>query len=116
MTVLANGDVNVGTAGTAASPSTIRGQLHHGVLQLGHDGIWNYRQRPPLARVKTFEEGLLGLLRSQQGDLLKAIADSGDLDDADNPDLRPSARHPVVAPEAIPPASRSLPPADASSA
>ena len=45
-------------------------------------GVNGYLDPIPVARVKAFEEGLLSLLRSQQGDLLKAIRDSGDLNDA----------------------------------
>jgi F-type H+-transporting ATPase subunit alpha len=36
----------------------------------------------PVERVRAFEEGLLGLLRSQHTDVLTAIRDSRDLDDA----------------------------------
>ena len=32
--------------------------------------------------MRAFEDGLLALLRSQQGDLLKTIRDTGDLNDA----------------------------------
>jgi F-type H+-transporting ATPase subunit alpha len=45
-------------------------------------GVNGYLDPIPVARVKAFEEGLLSLLRGQQGDLLKAIRDSGDLNDA----------------------------------
>jgi F-type H+-transporting ATPase subunit alpha len=45
-------------------------------------GVNGYLDPIPVARVKAFEGGLLGLLRSQQGDLLNAIRDSGDLNDA----------------------------------
>jgi len=45
-------------------------------------GVNGYLDPILVARVKAFEEGLLSLLRSQQGDLLKAIRDSGDLNDA----------------------------------
>jgi F-type H+-transporting ATPase subunit alpha len=44
-------------------------------------GVNGYLDPIPVARVKAFEEGLLSSLRSQQGDLLKAIRDSGDLND-----------------------------------
>jgi F-type H+-transporting ATPase subunit alpha len=45
-------------------------------------GVNGYLDPIPVARVKAFEEGLLSSLRSQQGDLLKAIRESGDLNDA----------------------------------
>jgi F-type H+/Na+-transporting ATPase subunit alpha len=45
-------------------------------------GVNGYLDPIPVARVKAFEEGLLTLLRSQQGDLLKTIRESGDLSDA----------------------------------
>ncbi len=45
-------------------------------------GVNGYLDPIPVNRVKAFEEGLLALLRSQQGDLLKTIRDSGDLADA----------------------------------
>jgi F-type H+-transporting ATPase subunit alpha len=45
-------------------------------------GVNGYLDPIPVARVKAFEEGLLSLLRSQQGELLKAIRESGDLNDA----------------------------------
>jgi F-type H+-transporting ATPase subunit alpha len=45
-------------------------------------GVNGYLDPIPVARVKAFEEGLLSLLRSQQGELLKAIRESGDLGDA----------------------------------
>ena len=45
-------------------------------------GVNGYLDPIPVARVKAFEEGLLSLLRSQQGDLLKTIRDTGDLNDA----------------------------------
>jgi len=45
-------------------------------------GVNGYLDPLPVARVKAFEEGLLSLLRGQQGELLKAIRDSGDLNDA----------------------------------
>jgi F-type H+-transporting ATPase subunit alpha len=45
-------------------------------------GVNGYLDPIPVARVKAFEEGLLSLLRGQQGDLLKTIRDSGDLNDA----------------------------------
>jgi F-type H+-transporting ATPase subunit alpha len=45
-------------------------------------GVNGYLDPIPVGRVKAFEEGLLSSLRSQQGDLLKAIRESGDLNDA----------------------------------
>ena len=45
-------------------------------------GVNGYLDPIPVARVKAFEEGLLSSLRSQHGDLLKAIRESGDLNDA----------------------------------
>jgi F-type H+-transporting ATPase subunit alpha len=36
----------------------------------------------PLERVGAFEDGLLGLLHSKHGDILKSIRESRDLDDA----------------------------------
>jgi F-type H+-transporting ATPase subunit alpha len=47
-----------------------------------YSGVNGYLDPIPVARVKAFEEGLLSSLRSQQGDLLKAIRESGDLNDA----------------------------------
>jgi F-type H+-transporting ATPase subunit alpha len=44
-------------------------------------GVNGYLDPIPVNRVKAFEEGLLALLRNQQGDLLNAIRDSGDLKD-----------------------------------
>jgi F-type H+/Na+-transporting ATPase subunit alpha len=45
-------------------------------------GVNGYLDPIPVNRVKAFEEGLLGLMRSQQGDILKTIRDTGDLNDA----------------------------------
>jgi F-type H+-transporting ATPase subunit alpha len=45
-------------------------------------GVNGYLDPIPVARVRAFEDGLLSLLRSQQGDLLKTIRDTGDLNDA----------------------------------
>jgi F-type H+/Na+-transporting ATPase subunit alpha len=45
-------------------------------------GVNGYLDPIPVARVKAFEEGLLTLLRGQQGDLLKTIRESGDLNEA----------------------------------
>jgi F-type H+/Na+-transporting ATPase subunit alpha len=51
-------------------------------------GVNGYLDPIPVARVKAFEEGLLTLLRSQQGDLLKTIRESGDLTDATTAKLK----------------------------
>jgi F-type H+-transporting ATPase subunit alpha len=45
-------------------------------------GVNGYLDVLPVERVRVFEEGLLGLLRSQHTDVLAAIRDSRDLDDA----------------------------------
>jgi F-type H+/Na+-transporting ATPase subunit alpha len=45
-------------------------------------GVNGYLDPLPLDRVRAFEDGLLGLLRSQHPDILNAIRDSRDLDDA----------------------------------
>jgi F-type H+-transporting ATPase subunit alpha len=45
-------------------------------------GVNGYLDVLPVERVRAFEEGLLGLLRSQHADVLAAIRDSRDLDDA----------------------------------
>jgi F-type H+-transporting ATPase subunit alpha len=45
-------------------------------------GVNGYLDVLPVARVRAFEEGLLGLLRSQHADVLASIRDSRDLDDA----------------------------------
>src|SRR6201987_2547525 len=45
-------------------------------------GVNGYLDVLPVERVRAFEEGLLGLLRSQHTDVLTAIRDSRDLDDA----------------------------------
>jgi len=45
-------------------------------------GVNGYLDPLPLERVRAFEEGLLGTLRSQHADILGAICDSRDLDDA----------------------------------
>jgi len=45
-------------------------------------GVNGYLDPLPLDRVRAFEDGLLGTLRGQHADLLKAISDSRDLDDA----------------------------------
>jgi F-type H+-transporting ATPase subunit alpha len=51
-------------------------------------GVNGYLDPIPVNRVKAFEEGLLALLRSQQGDLLNAIRDSGDLNEATTAKLK----------------------------
>ncbi len=45
-------------------------------------GVNGYLDPLPVNRVRAFEEGLLGVLHSQHGDILKSIGDSRDLDDA----------------------------------
>jgi F-type H+-transporting ATPase subunit alpha len=45
-------------------------------------GVNGYLDPLPVHRVRAFEQGLLGLLRSQHAGLLAAIRDSRDLDDA----------------------------------
>jgi F-type H+-transporting ATPase subunit alpha len=46
-------------------------------------GTNGYLDQLPLNRVKAFEEGLLGNIRSQHGALLDSIRNSKDLSDAD---------------------------------
>ena len=45
-------------------------------------GVNGYLDRLPVDRVRAFEDGLLGVLRGQHPDILGAIRDSRDLDDA----------------------------------
>jgi F-type H+-transporting ATPase subunit alpha len=45
-------------------------------------GVNGYLDPLPVERVRAFEEGLLGLLRSQHAEILAAVRDSRDLDDA----------------------------------
>jgi len=45
-------------------------------------GVNGYLDTLPVERVRPFEDGLLGLLRNQHTDVLTAIRDSRDLDDA----------------------------------
>jgi len=45
-------------------------------------GVNGYLDALPVERVRAFEDGLLGLLRNQNTDILGAIRDSRDLDDA----------------------------------
>src|ERR671935_1549208 len=45
-------------------------------------GVNGYLDPLPVERVRAFEEGLLGLMRTQHADILAAIRDSRDLDDA----------------------------------
>jgi F-type H+-transporting ATPase subunit alpha len=45
-------------------------------------GVNGYLDTLPVDRVRAFEDGLLGLLRSKHADVLTAIRDSRDLDDA----------------------------------
>jgi F-type H+-transporting ATPase subunit alpha len=51
-------------------------------------GVNGYLDPLPVERVRAFEEGLLGALRSQHSALLNAIRDSRDLDDATAAKLR----------------------------
>jgi F-type H+/Na+-transporting ATPase subunit alpha len=44
-------------------------------------GVNGYLDPIPVERVRAFEEGLLGLMRTQHPDILTAIRDSRDLDD-----------------------------------
>src|SRR5207253_10854739 len=45
-------------------------------------GVNGYLDRFPVNRVRAFEDGLLGTMRSKHVDLLNGIRDSKDLDDA----------------------------------
>jgi F-type H+-transporting ATPase subunit alpha len=45
-------------------------------------GVNGYLDPIPVNRVKAFEDGLLGLLRTQNTDILNTIRDTRDLDDA----------------------------------
>src|SRR5208283_4457267 len=45
-------------------------------------GVNGYLDPLPVERVRAFEEGLLGVLRTQHPDILSAVRDSRDLDDA----------------------------------
>jgi F-type H+-transporting ATPase subunit alpha len=45
-------------------------------------GVNGYLDPMPVDRVRAFEEGLLGLLRNQHTDVLNAIRETRDLDDA----------------------------------
>src|SRR6201990_2083329 len=45
-------------------------------------GVHGYLDPLPVERVRAFEEGLLGIMRTQHADILTAIRDSRDLDDA----------------------------------
>jgi len=45
-------------------------------------GVNGYLDPIPVNRVKAFEDGLLALLRTQNADILNAIRDTRDLDDA----------------------------------
>jgi F-type H+-transporting ATPase subunit alpha len=46
-----------------------------------YSGVNGYLDPMPVNRVREFEQGLLRLMRTQHQDILKAIADSRDLDD-----------------------------------
>jgi F-type H+-transporting ATPase subunit alpha len=45
-------------------------------------GVNGYLDPLPVGRIRAFEDGLLGVLRQQHGDILNAIRDTRDLDDA----------------------------------
>jgi F-type H+-transporting ATPase subunit alpha len=45
-------------------------------------GVNGYLDPIPVSRVRAFEDGLLGLLRNQNADILNSIRASNDLDDA----------------------------------
>jgi F-type H+-transporting ATPase subunit alpha len=45
-------------------------------------GVNGYLDPLPLDRIRAFEDGLLGVLRNQHADILTAIRDSSDLNDA----------------------------------
>jgi len=47
-----------------------------------YTGVNGYLDPLPVERVRAFEDGLLGVLRGQHADILNAIRDSRDLDDA----------------------------------
>jgi F-type H+-transporting ATPase subunit alpha len=51
-------------------------------------GVNGYLDPLPVERVRAFEEGLLGLLRSQHAEILAAVRDSRDLDDATGSKLK----------------------------
>jgi F-type H+-transporting ATPase subunit alpha len=45
-------------------------------------GVNGYLDPLPVDRIRAFEDGLLGVLHNQQGDILKTIRETRDLDDA----------------------------------
>jgi len=51
-------------------------------------GVNGYLDPLPVERVRAFEEGLLGTLRTQHPEILSAIRDSRDLDDATGAKLK----------------------------
>jgi F-type H+-transporting ATPase subunit alpha len=51
-------------------------------------GVNGYLDPLPLERVRAFEDGLLGTLRQQHPEILRAIRESGDLDDTTASKLR----------------------------
>jgi F-type H+-transporting ATPase subunit alpha len=53
-----------------------------------YTGVNGYLDPLPLERVRAFEDGLLGILRSQHAGILDAIRDSRDLDDATSAKLK----------------------------
>ena len=63
-------------------------------------GVNGYLDPLPLDRVRAFEDGLLGLLHNQHGDILKTIRESRDLDDAPRPSSKASSTiTPKLSPE-----------------
>jgi F-type H+/Na+-transporting ATPase subunit alpha len=51
-------------------------------------GVNGYLDPLPVDRIRAFEDGLLGALRSQHTDILNAIRDSGDLASATEAKLK----------------------------
>jgi F-type H+-transporting ATPase subunit alpha len=51
-------------------------------------GVNGYLDPLPVERVRAFEDGLLGTLRGRHADILGAIRDSRDLDDATSTKLK----------------------------
>ena len=51
-------------------------------------GVNGYLDPMPVARVRAFEDGLLGALRSQHGDILSDIRNARDLSDATTAKLK----------------------------
>jgi F-type H+-transporting ATPase subunit alpha len=51
-------------------------------------GVNGYLDPLPVERVRAFEEGLLALLRNEHADILTAVRESRDLDDATGSKLK----------------------------